>query len=235
MEMTQHLSDSELLMAADGELPSGTAHLDRCWSCQERLRSIQSTLAQIQPEIPHGAGPRAQLRRRIAELESSRFHWRLVTPARIAVFCAIATIAVIFQTTVSADGPKPKPALTPGDTRPITLTEVCSRPNAEVITRNIPEATQRAVFTEYGIGASHDNFEVDYLITPDLGGSPSIRNLWPQPYSSRWNARTKDDLEQRLHQLVCSGKVSLPTAQHDIAADWIGAYKKYFHTDRPIM
>jgi hypothetical protein len=41
-------------------------------------------------------------------------------------------------------------------------------------------------------------------------------------------------LEERLHQLVCDGELDLPTAQRDIATDWIVAYKKYFHTDRPL-
>jgi hypothetical protein len=34
--------------------------------------------------------------------------------------------------------------------------------------------------------------------------------------------------------LVCDGELDLPTAQRDIATDWIVAYKKYFHTDRPL-
>jgi hypothetical protein len=41
-------------------------------------------------------------------------------------------------------------------------------------------------------------------------------------------------LEAHLHQLVCSGQLDLATAQQDISRDWIAAYKKYFHTDRPI-
>jgi hypothetical protein len=41
-------------------------------------------------------------------------------------------------------------------------------------------------------------------------------------------------LEEHLHQLVCAGRLDLPTAQRDIARDWIAAYKKYFHTDRPV-
>jgi len=45
--------------------------------------------------------------------------------------------------------------------------------------------------------------------------------------SALWNARVKDQLEQRLHELVCSGKLDLATAQHDIAVDWIAAYRKY--------
>ena len=44
----------------------------------------------------------------------------------------------------------------------------------------------------------------------------------------------KDALEEHLHQMVCSGQLDLSTAQRDIATDWIAAYKKYFHTDRPL-
>jgi len=76
---------------------------------------------------------------------------------------------------------------------------------------------------------------VDYLITPALGGADDIHNLWPQSYSSTvWNARVKDSLEDRLREMVCEGRLDLATAQHDLSADWISAYKKYFHTDRPV-
>jgi hypothetical protein len=43
----------------------------------------------------------------------------------------------------------------------------------------------------------------------------------------------KDTLEHRLHQLVCQGKVDLATAQHDIATDWIEAYRKYVGSGLP--
>ena len=49
---------------------------------------------------------------------------------------------------------------------------------------------------------------VTRLISLELGGSNSIRNLWPESYRTEpWNARTKDTLENRLHELVCSGKL----------------------------
>ena len=80
-----------------------------------------------------------------------------------------------------------------------------------------------------------DEYELDHLITPELGGAPDPRNLWPQRYTSRvWNAHVKDRLEQLLPRLVCDGQVALETAQHDIALDWIAAYKKYFNTDAPL-
>jgi hypothetical protein len=78
-------------------------------------------------------------------------------------------------------------------------------------------------------------YELDYLITPELGGAPDARNLWPERYAtSVWNARVKDDMEDLLPQLICRGQLDLATAQRDIADNWIAAYKRYFKTDRPI-
>ena len=70
--------------------------------------------------------------------------------------------------------------------------------------------------------------------TPELGGTADPKNLWPERYASPvWSARVKDQLEDLLPTLVCQGRLDLGTAQRDIAVDWIVAYKKYFHTDRP--
>ena len=97
-------------------------------------------------------------------------------------------------------------------------------------------SVEQAVFSEYGVPLSSKNsYEVDYLISPALGGTNDIQNLWPEPYTSTpWGARAKDDLEDHLHELVCQGKLPLSTAQNEIASDWIAAYKRYFHTDTPL-
>jgi hypothetical protein len=53
--------------------------------------------------------------------------------------------------------------------------------------------------------------------------------MLPQPRSTielRWNAETKDRLERRLCEMVCTGKIDLTTAQEEIAADWIATYLK---------
>jgi len=248
-----HLPDRELIMAADGELPARRkpdvmAHLDACPWCRERLRTLEGTMAEyvdarnreLDRHVPLMAEPRERLEARLAEASragQAGFAWpraiRQIAVAGGVLVTVLAAVVIIFETTVNAEGPKPRAGLTPGETRPITMGEICSSPQAEVIAVDIPEETRRRVFSEYGIRGHADNFEVDYLITPDLGGAPSIRNLWPQPYSTRWNAHVKDQLEQRLHQLVCAGKVDLATAQHDIAADWIVAYKKYVGTGEP--
>jgi 5-methylcytosine-specific restriction endonuclease McrA len=94
--------------------------------------------------------------------------------------------------------------------------------------RNVPDAVKKQVYEEYGI-TSHKpgEYEVDHLISLELGGSNSIKNLWPQSYSGNWNAHIKDKLENGLHKLVCSDKLDLKTAQREIAMDWIAAYYKY--------
>lgn len=95
--------------------------------------------------------------------------------------------------------------------------------------RAVPQEIKEEVYREYGI-TSHGRgeYEIDHLIPLELGGSNSIKNLWPESYRTLpWNARVKDRLENKLHELVCSGQIDLKTAQQAIAADWIEAYKKY--------
>jgi hypothetical protein len=101
--------------------------------------------------------------------------------------------------------------------------------------RNVPEEVRRQIYREYGI-TSHGrgDYEVDHLISLELGGSNSIRNLWPESYrTSPWNARVKDRLEDKLHQLVCSGQLDLKTPQQAIASNWIEAYQKYVSPNPP--
>ena len=125
--------------------------------------------------------------------------------------------------------------MTPGATLPVATGDICVAGYSQKV-RNVPLDVKRQVYAEYGI-ASHKpgEYEVDHLISLELGGSNSIKNLWPQSYVTQpWNAHVKDKLENELHDEVCSGKIDLPTAQHEIAADWIAAYKKYFHTSLPL-
>lgn len=128
----------------------------------------------------------------------------------------------------------PEPSLTPGAVRSVTLADVCRVPEKRPGT--VPVALQREVFKEYRLrNARLADYEVDFLITPELGGADDIRNLWPEPhYSVKWNSYVKDDLESYLRQRVCSGQIPLPTAQREIATDWISAYKKYFRTNVPL-
>jgi hypothetical protein len=74
--------------------------------------------------------------------------------------------------------------------------------------------------------ASH--YEEDHLIPLEVGGSPrSVKNLWPEPWMTKWNAGKKDVLENVMHRLVCTGAVSLAAAQRVFVTDWIAGYQRY--------
>jgi hypothetical protein len=129
-------------------------------------------------------------------------------------------------------GARPDPNLTPGAALEVTKDDVCTVGYTKNV-RNVPVAVKRRVYEEYGVEYVPRAYEVDHLIALELGGSNSIRNLWPESYSLVWNAHVKDALEGRLHRLVCDGSISLETAQKAIATNWIDAYQGYFQTDVP--
>jgi len=125
-------------------------------------------------------------------------------------------------------GDLPDPARTPGDVLTMDVARICT-PGYTKTVRDVPESLKNAVYREYGIDHHAPySFEVDHLVSLELGGSNSIRNLWPESYTSvPLNARVKDRLENRLHELVCSGQLDLATAQRAEATDWVRAYTTY--------
>jgi hypothetical protein len=272
----RHLSRQEMLLAADGELPTRRAaevreHLSACEDCRGRMDAIHATVADFirlheedhlyvtDPQLSIAAPSRARLEARLTEAagQSRRSLWphflsfvfggRGLAYASAGLLILLGTWAV-YQRNIRRGSerayailneneltPVPDPRLTPGAIRAVTLKDICTaQPDADVRTISISE--QQQVFQEYRIAnARPENYELDYLITPELGGADDIRNLWPEPHSAtEWNSYVKDDLENHLHRLVCEGKIDLATAQHDIATNWIFAYKKYFQTDHPI-
>jgi hypothetical protein len=116
-------------------------------------------------------------------------------------------------------GDLPRPALTPGVALAVSRARVCTPGYASNV-RDVPAAEKTAVYDRYGVAWVPYAHEVDHLISLELGGSNVIRNLWPEPYAGRWGARTKDVLENRLHELVCDGRLSLASAQWQEARDW---------------
>lgn len=253
-----HLSDEELLLAADGEISSQVlkrvnAHLAHCWACRARMAGMEAGIADLvslhrrslECPLPPVAPSRALLKAQLSPLAAlpRRPWWQgwldnIGHAQRIAgIALALAALAFLVSYPGSWREARAVPAtrLTPGATRRVALKDLCGgqyHRNAQVI-----PVVQRQVFARYGLtNAEPSAYEVDYLITPALGGADDIRNLWPQPYSSTvWNAAVKDELEDRLHNMVCSGELDLASAQQDIARDWIGAYKKYFHTNKPVL
>jgi hypothetical protein len=262
-----HLSDEEILLFIDRELPSrrqvrARYHLGACQSCSGRRAELEGAItdfSRIHEETASALDSnvfrsRSLLKARIAE-SASRSNRRsasgLLHVGSMSRQLACAGIALMIvgagywamhefkwkdrgaQSMEYQAFALPQRTLTPGAVVPVAVDELCGTSAVD----NDPPVNptlQQAVFKEYGLSnSSRVAYELDYLITPALGGSDDIKNLWPQPYSSTWNARVKDQLEDHLHELVCQGQVQLTTAQNEIANDWISAYKRYFNTDRP--
>jgi hypothetical protein len=120
----------------------------------------------------------------------------------------------------------PNRALTPGVALSASVAQICV-PGYSGSVRHVPQSEKEAVYARYGVAHVPYRHEVDHLISLEIGGSNDIRNLWPEPYAGQWGARTKDVLENRLHLLVCSGQLSLLAAQHQEAANWVAAYRRY--------
>jgi|HubBroStandDraft_4_1064222.scaffolds.fasta_scaffold69439_2 hypothetical protein len=255
-----HLSDQQLLLDIETELTTHDEkpvhdHLEKCWKCRTRRQELESAIAgfvraqqqEFDSKIPPAAGPRAMLKAQLAQVSVSepnsllswhgldrRFAWALA-----GTICGL--IAVISFVVHPSQTPQRTPVvsvpdsrLTPGAALLLNRQMVCAGTNTK--NKAVPVALQRKVFEEYGIVGEPRAYEVDYLITPALGGADDIHNLWPHSYSATvWNARVKDALEDRLREMVCDGSLDLAEAQRDIATNWIAAYKKYFHTDEPLL
>lgn len=264
MKPEAHISDEELLLLMDGELGEPHAavvnrHLLHCWECRARRIRLEQSIAGFmdfhrasQPlPIPPVEGPAAILRAtlRLADSQAqpaSQSHlWRRwarpwATPSLVAGSLAllIAPFALVLwfsSTKVEAAGPLPDGRLTPGAARALTKHQVCIAPSQDE-GRLVPAQLARRVFEEYRIANPRPRtYEVDYLISPSLGGSSEISNLWPVPYDRGvWTSRVKDALEDHLRKLVCEGELDLPTAQREISTNWIAAYQKYFRTRKPL-
>lgn len=106
-----------------------------------------------------------------------------------------------------------------------TVQQICTSGYSSSV-RNVPQSEKNKVYAEYGI-ASHQTgqYEVDHLISLELGGSNDISNLWPEAANPKPGFHEKDKVENYLHSQVCSGAMTLADAQHEIATNWLAAYK----------
>lgn len=243
----RHISDAELLQLVDGELPPQRIapvdlHVAGCLKCQLRQNDLLAGLAcfadaraaSFNAQVSSGDEALERLKDRMATLPalpSSRSNW---TWPSLALAAAVALAGFWWLADNQERPAKPNARLTPGATLAMSREELCAVPDADE-SRLVPAALAGQVFNNYGIRPTPRRYEVDYLIAPALGGATDVRNLWPQPYQEgTWNAGVKDALENQLRRLVCAGAVDLPTAQQEIASDWIAAYRKYFRTDLPL-
>jgi hypothetical protein len=152
---------------------------------------------------------------------------------------ALFALALLWAAPAYADD-VPDLTITPGVVRhDLTVEQICSTKWGKDA-RAVTTAMKREVFTSYDIkcrplhGKAKNipacgKWEIDHLISRELGGADDVKNLWPQLYTGKpWNARMKDRVENRLHKEVCAGTIMLEQAQEEIASDWRVPYRRYF-------
>ncbi len=123
----------------------------------------------------------------------------------------------------------PDPRLSPGEAFPgVTAAQVCTSGYSGRV-RHVERQQYVDVYSAYGLAypQSPGAYELDHLIPLELGGDNADANLWPEPASPPPGFHQKDVLENRLHEMVCSGQLALADAQRAIATDWYAAYRTY--------
>jgi hypothetical protein len=153
---------------------------------------------------------------------------------------ALLTLALMPLLGICAGNPDlPDARMTPGAINPdvtqanIHLT-ICVRGFTKTIRPPMyfTNSLKKKQIIAYGyVDTNPKHYEEDHLVALSIGGNPTDeRNLWPQPRESGWGADQKDALEFVMYKMVCHGELPLAQAQHDMATNWIQAYKAYVPT-----
>lgn len=134
----------------------------------------------------------------------------------------------------------PDASKTPGAILTDDVKVICV-PNYTASVRHVKVSQEKAVFNLYGIPwKSKAQYEVDHLISLELGGSNDTKNLWPQRYCPQeeagktcFGAREKDVVETKYHKWICEKGISesaskerLRTAQKNIVKNWYVVYRQ---------
>ena len=118
----------------------------------------------------------------------------------------------------------PDSACTPGAILTTNTAVICKVGYTKTV-RDVPLKERKQVFAEYGIPYSqHSKYEVDHLISLELGGSNDISNLWAEAGSIVSGSLTKDKFENYLHSQVCKGNITITEAQAEISGNWLQYY-----------
>jgi len=264
MLRNRHPGDHLLLLALDLQLSNRrqarvVTHVAGCTECQARAAHLRSTV--LESELLYrtdgsNSSPPAERRRLERALHQAGDTWDRSWRARVryrgvatttinrALTASAAVVALVWLAgmSISLRRSVPEPgqsqalpvaALTPGAVSTLTAAELCAGTRTS---RTVSDQVRRDVLARYGMEhIPSDRYELDALVTLELGGTVEPANLWPQPYTSTlWNAHVKDALERLLAEEVCQGRLQLSQAQREIATDWVTAYKRRFHTDTPM-
>ncbi len=106
-----------------------------------------------------------------------------------------------------------------------TKDKICT-PGYATTVRNVTESVKKRDYAEYGITARKaGQYEIDHLISLELGGTNDIANLWPEPAQPEPGFHQKNKVENYLHKQVCDGLITLAVAQQEVASNWVAVFE----------
>ena len=142
---------------------------------------------------------------------------------------AFADYGIQTKTSHCINSALPDSACSPGAVLTTDIKRICVVGYTKTV-RNVSTATKKKVFQEYDLPwSTHSNYEIDHIISLELGGSNDISNLYPESYLISNGARVKDKLENYLHKQVCNETITITEAQKEISSNWIQYYDQYFN------
>jgi hypothetical protein len=160
-----------------------------------------------------------------SQTQSSPFPSPFFSEASVATSSAVLGVQTQYRE-CTIENFLPDPDCTPGAIfSSATKEDICTSGYSAKV-RNVSVKTKKEIYAEYGIAyPPQEKYEVDHLISLELGGSNDISNLWPQVASGQLNSHQKDKVENYLHKQICNGSMSVSEAQFLMAQNWVKIYE----------
>jgi hypothetical protein len=96
-----------------------------------------------------------------------------------------------------------------------TVQQICSPGYASSV-RDVPIEVKKQAYDRDGVQYEPGKYVVDHIVSLELGGTNDLSNLQVQTVE---DGRSKDQVENLLHDRLCSGQITLQEAQREIR-DW---------------
>src|SRR5262245_57259276 len=207
-----HPADSTLILAIDHELSrvrrvALDEHLTACQECRSRFEAFQDAArnaARVCRDCDAGdpAAMKALRRRLEKRMMEAEGHWnrsvlfrcrkaagRVPRVARMGITVVLLVFVVkLLEPAVHLAAPPiaqhtslPINHFTPGATSNVSVSDLCA--GTLPAQPHLPIAVRQAVLANYQMEqVASSEYELDLLITPELGGVADVRNIWPERY-----------------------------------------------------
>jgi hypothetical protein len=121
----------------------------------------------------------------------------------------------------------PDPACTPGALNPAAVADprhtICTPGYAGRMRPPVSytEPLKVTEMVEYDSPGPPSAYEEDHLVAIEDGGSSrDPRNLWPEYLYGPGGALEKDQAEDRVHELICAGRITVAQGARLLEGDW---------------